>query len=47
MTDTSASDNPPAGPIGLVGDGMIRIGPTIVAVELLCVVAINQLQTRE
>lgn len=47
MKDTSASDNPPAGLVGLVGDGGARICQTIAAIGLLCIVAINQPQTCE
>jgi hypothetical protein len=45
MKDTSTSDNPPAGPGRLVGDGSKRIFLTIAAIGLLCIVAINQPQT--
>ena len=41
MNDTSTSDNPPAGLVGLVGDGIARICLAIAAIGLLCIVSIN------
>ena len=41
MKDTSTSDNPPAGLVGLVGDGIARICLAIAAIGLLCIVSIN------
>ena len=41
MNDTSTSDNPPAGLVGLVGDGIARICLSIAAIGLLCIVSIN------